>query len=344
MRFTFDHDHVLLAEAVRELLAKECTPADVRAAWNDEKERSPERWRKLAEMGVAGLTAPESHGGLGMDEVGLVCVLEETGRAALPEPVVEHTAVAVPLLGDIGGEVADAWLGKAAAGTALLSVGLAAMPFVVEADAADLLVLEGEGGLHAVGRDGVVLTPQPSIDGARRLFSVAWEPATATALLTGAAAAAAASLAFDRGALGASAQLLGVAQHLIDVTADYARERHQFGQPIGSFQAVKHHLANALGALELARPVVYRAAWSVAHDDPTRGVDVSMAKAYASDAANVAARVALQVHGAIGYTWECDLHLWMKRAWALGAAWGDARWHRRRVGDAVIDRGSSARF
>jgi alkylation response protein AidB-like acyl-CoA dehydrogenase len=335
MRFTFERDHVLLAEAVRDLLAKECTPADVRAAWEDGAPSS-DRWHKLAEMGVAGLTAPEAHGGLGVDEVGLVRVLEETGRAALPEPVVEHAAVAVPLLAEIGGGVADDWLPRAAAGTALLTVGLGGMPFVVEAGGADLIVLEAEGGLHAITRDGGVLTRQPSTDGARRLFSVAWEPARATLLVEGDAAAATAARAFDRGALGAAAQLLGVAQHLIDVTADYARERHQFGQPIGAFQAVKHHLANALLALELARPVVYRAAWSIAHDEATRSVDVSMAKAYASEAAHVAARVSLQVHGAIGYTWECDLHLWMKRAWALGAAWGDARWHRARVADAVV--------
>jgi alkylation response protein AidB-like acyl-CoA dehydrogenase len=287
-------------------------------------------------MGVTGLTAPEAHGGLGVDEIGLVRVLEETGRAGLPEPVVEHTAVAVPLLADIGGGVADDWLARAAAGDALLTVGLAGAPFVVEAGTADLIVLETESGLHAITRDGAVLTPQPSADGARRLFSVAWAPTSATLILEGEASAAAAARAFDRGALGTAAQLLGVSQHLIDVTAEYARERHQFGQPIGAFQAVKHHLANALVALELARPVVYRAAWSVAHDEPTRAVDVSMAKAYASDAADLAARIALQVHGAIGYTWESDVHLWMKRAWALAAAWGDARWHRERVAEAVV--------
>ena len=107
--------------------------------------------------------------------------------------------------------------------------------------------------------------------------------------------------------------------------------------PIGSFQAVKHHLANVALALEFARPLVYRAAWSSATGDPGRPVHVSTAKAHASDAASLAARVALQVHGAIGYTTEYDLHLWMKRAWVLAATWGDAPWHRARVGRAILD-------
>ena len=106
--------------------------------------------------------------------------------------------------------------------------------------------------------------------------------------------------------------------------------------PIGSFQAVKHHLANARLALEIARPLVYRAAWFIAHDDPEREVAVSLAKASASDAATLAARVALQCHGAIGYTTEYDLHLFMKRAWALAATWGDAAWHRARVERAIL--------
>src|SRR5439155_24977645 len=108
--------------------------------------------------------------------------------------------------------------------------------------------------------------------------------------------------------------------------------REQFGRPVGSFQAVKHHLADVLVQLELARPVVYRAAWSLAHRLPERSTHVSMAKACASDAAGEAARAALQCHGAIGYSFEHDLHLWMKRAWALARTWGDAAWHRARIG------------
>ena len=123
---------------------------------------------------------------------------------------------------------------------------------------------------------------------------------------------------------------------MLDLTVDYAKERQQFGVPIGSFQAVKHHLADARIAIEFARPLVYRAAWSVAEGDPESSIHVSMAKALASDAASLTARQALQCHGAIGYSYEYDLHLFMKRAWALVATWGDADWHRARVGRAIL--------
>jgi alkylation response protein AidB-like acyl-CoA dehydrogenase len=140
----------------------------------------------------------------------------------------------------------------------------------------------------------------------------------------------------DRGAIAVAAQLCGAATRVIDMTVEYAKARRQFGVPIGSFQAVKHHCADALLMVEYARPLVYRGAYSLSVEDPDRSVHASMAKAYASDAARLAARVGLQVHGAIGYTAEHDLQLWMKRAWALSTAWGDAPYHRRRVADAVL--------
>jgi len=122
---------------------------------------------------------------------------------------------------------------------------------------------------------------------------------------------------------------------MLDLTVGYVNERHQFGKPIGSFQAVKHHLADAALALELTRPAVWRAAWSVAHDEATRARDVSMAKAMASDTAEQVSRHALQCHGAIGYTVEADLHLYLKRTWALARSWGDSAHHTDRVADAL---------
>jgi alkylation response protein AidB-like acyl-CoA dehydrogenase len=130
--------------------------------------------------------------------------------------------------------------------------------------------------------------------------------------------------------------LCGLAAHLIETTADYVKERHQFGVPVGSFQAVKHHLANALIALGHARPAVYCAAWSIATTQPTLERDASFAKAYANEAAATAARVALQCHGAIGYTFEHDLHLWLKRVWSLQRAWGDTAQHRDRVASVIL--------
>jgi len=133
-----------------------------------------------------------------------------------------------------------------------------------------------------------------------------------------------------------AAELIGVARQLLDVTVEYAGQREQFDQPIGGFQAVKHHLADALLGIEFAAPAVYRAAWSLDQGTTTASRDASMAKAMAGDAAEATARAALQVHGAIGFTFEHDLHLWMKRAWALAAAHGSAAWHRARVAAAIL--------
>jgi len=142
-------------------------------------------------------------------------------------------------------------------------------------------------------------------------------------------------LARDRGALGTAALLVGLGQAMLDMTVAYVRERQQFSVPIGSFQAVKHHLADAALALEFARPAVWRAAWSVAHHEPTCARDASMAKAMASDAAQLVGRKALQCHGAIGYTVEADLHLYLKRTWALARSWGDSAHHTDRVAAAL---------
>jgi alkylation response protein AidB-like acyl-CoA dehydrogenase len=335
MRFVFSEDQRLFQSTVRDFLTKQCPPDEVRALWADPVGRSKPRWRGLAEMGVIGLLVAPEFGGLGMDEVDLVLLLEETGRAAMPEPVVETAAVATRLLAETApAALKERWLGAIAAGDAIVSVGLeAGGPYVTDAHVADLLLLERDGELHAVESGAFAIVAEPSVDGGRRIFRVEWTPSPATLLVTGAAPIAA---AFDRAALGTAAQLVGIADRMIEMTAEYARQREQFGKPIGSFQAVKHLLANALLKVDFARPAVYRAAWSVAHDEATRSRDVSMAKAFASEAVNESARVSLQIHGAIGYTWEHDLHLWMKKGWTLASAWGDAAWHRRRVSEWLL--------
>jgi alkylation response protein AidB-like acyl-CoA dehydrogenase len=284
----------------------------VRDAWTNDTGRSG-LWSRLGELGVLGVLAPEAHGGFGGAVLDLVLLLEETGRAALPEPVVEHAAVAMPLLD-----------GSRAAAAATGEITVTAAPPhgpTLYADTADLVLIDGEffdpGTLSMQGHE--------SVDGSRRLFAI------------DKAASGAAGGGFDRAALGVAAQLVGLADHMLTMTVEYAKERRQFGVPIGSFQAVKHHLADVALALEFARPLVYRAAWSIANNHGNRSAHVSMAKARASEAALRAGRVALQVHGAIGYTTEYDLHLWMKRAWALAASWGDAAWHDDRVGRAILD-------
>jgi alkylation response protein AidB-like acyl-CoA dehydrogenase len=312
VRFAFSDEQLAMRDAVRTFLENECPPKVVRDAWTNETGRSG-LWPRLGEMGVLGVLAPANRGGFGGDELDLVLLLEETGRAALPEPIVEHAAAALPLLD-------DERVAAAAAGDLTITV---APPsgLVPYATGADLVLYDDE----FVEPGALSLHPHESVDGSRRLYATA-APPTSTNLA-----------ASDRAALGVAAQLIGLADRMLSMTVDYAKERQQFGVPIGSFQAVKHHLANVALSLEFARPLVYRAAWSIARGDDARSVHIGMAKARASEAALLAGRVALQVHGAIGYTTEYDLHLFLKRAWALAASWGDAAWHADRVGRAILD-------
>ncbi len=341
MDFAFGDEQLEFRTQLRALTDKSCTPADIRESWASESGWSAARWAALAEMGVVGLTVPESAGGLGLGLVDLVLLLEEAGRAGLPEPLLETTALGVPVLVEAPGgraeELQAEWLPSIAAGRTVVAVGTAGMAAVPGAAAADLLILERGGQLHALPREATTTVARRALDGGRRPAAVSWEPSPGSLLLSGDAAGAAVASMKDRAAMGGGAVLLGVADRLITMTAAYAVDRIQFGVPIGSFQAVKHHLADALIRLEFARPAVYRAAWSLDHADPDGSAHASMAKALAADAATGAARVALQVHGAIGYTWEHDIHLWMKKAWSLAAAWGDAGFHRARVLGRLLD-------
>jgi alkylation response protein AidB-like acyl-CoA dehydrogenase len=333
MDFAFHQQQVEFRDQLRALAQARCTPADLRAAWESDLGWSPARWKALGEMGVTAVTVPEAFGGLGLGLVDLALLLEEAGRSGLPEPLTDTAAVAVPLLeglSDAGGELARRWLPPVAAGDAVVATASPGLPTMVTAGA-DVAIVFHHGSLHAVESPAAVSTRR-SVDGARRLWQLgARALAPSTALMGGEGATSAWHRACDRGAWAAAAVLVGVAGRLIDMTAGYATERRQFGRPIGSFQAVKHHLAGALVKLEFARPLVYRAAWSLDEAEPEAPRHVSMAKSAASDAATQAAAVGLQVHGALGYTWEHDLHLWMKRAWALAGAWGDAGWHRARL-------------
>ncbi|HKH88713.1 MAG TPA: acyl-CoA dehydrogenase family protein [Acidimicrobiales bacterium] len=320
MRFAFTAEQLELRDAVATLLSSLCPPAAIRAAWT----ASPglldrTAWEALWEMGVFEVLVPEAAGGLGLDWCSLVLVLEATGRAGLPHPVIETAAIASPLLAGHFAGVARA---------PMISASLAGSPAVCGSDA-DWLVIDHLGSLLLVPRAGVSGAEIESVDRARRLRAVeAIDAGVAEVLAAGPAAL---DGALDRAALGAAAQLLGLSQTMLDMTVAHVAGRHQFGVPVGSFQAVKHRLADALTELSFARPVVYRAAWSLSVGDSDAPAHVSMAKAMASDTAEVVGRAALQCHGAIGYSSEYDLHLFLKRAWALSRSWGSAGWHRRRV-------------
>lgn len=337
MYFGFREEQHLFSKTLGDLFKRECPPEVVRNAWSNSSGRTDGLWAHLAELGVLGVTVSEGAGGLSLTPVDQVLLMVEAGRAALPEPFMESTAVALPLLeGCPKEELKAQWLPKAVAGEALVLAGLEVNPYVPYGHQADLLLLARGDELHALTPEEIDFTLQPSVDRSRRLSRLTWTPTDGTRIATGETASGLISAATNRGALGSAAQQLGLAQAMLDLTVEYAGMREQFGRPIGSFQAVKHHLTNVLLRLEFAKPVVYRAAHSLATDDPSRDLHVSMAKLYADQAAGEAGKACLQVHGAIGYSFEHDLHLFMKRSWSLQNAWGSPAWHRDRVGNAIL--------
>ena len=314
MRFGLDDDREALRATARDLLSELCPPAAVRAAWTQAPD--PAAWRALAEAGALAVLVPESEGGLGLDETYLVGVVEEAGRAALPHPLTATALVAAPL--DVAGTTVTTNLG-------------ASSGIVPAATYAEAFLLRSDDGLRLYEAGEVEIEPVETVDASRHCARVS--PLTPGKLVTGDAAAVEA--AFERGVLGTAAELLGLSRRMLELTVGYAAQRHQFGKPIGSFQAVKHHLANARIQIEFAGPAVLYAAYSIAHGLAETGRAVSQAKWLATRAAAVAGRAALQCHGAIGYTTEHDLHLYLKRSWALLRTWGGADFHADRVAASI---------
>ncbi|HZC71032.1 MAG TPA: acyl-CoA dehydrogenase family protein [Jatrophihabitans sp.] len=298
MRFTPEPEQLAFATALRELFASSDVPVAARAWAAGDAAPGRKLWARLAELGVAEMAA---------DAVGLVLAFEELGRAAVPGPYVESVAVLPALIAIDADTMATLAMPPH-------------VPFAVDGCVADAVYLLRGSTLSTAS----AVATKASVDRARLLTEL--EPAQEVAEVHP-------SAAFGRGALAAAAQLLGAGAALLDRATDYATARRQFGRPIGSFQAVKHQLADAYVALELARPLLFGAA--IALGSATAERDVSAAKVACSDAAYRAARTALQVHGAIGYTAEYDLALWLTKVRALTFAWGTQRMHRDRVRRAI---------
>jgi alkylation response protein AidB-like acyl-CoA dehydrogenase len=270
MRLLPDPDALEFATGIRELLARSCDAEALRAAWDSGDGRVPGLWKRLAETGLTGLTVPEQYGGAGMDLTAAVPALVESGRAAAPEPVVE-TLAGVALLASAGGPVAAEWLPRVCAGEASLSIGQSHVPLTHGARWADLFLIADAGGIRAFSRDEVDVAEQPALD-----------PGVGYGLVTARGAGvelpeADGFAAFDTACVAVAAQLAGLAQAMLDMSVRYAGQREQFGKPIGTFQAVKHQLADVYVDVAFAVPVVHRAAWSVAHALPSRARDVSHA-------------------------------------------------------------------
>ena len=358
MDFTFTAEQRMMASAFRELLDEICSLQRLRAAADGSGDQADSdhavghetvgagiggddyeaHWRKFAGMGLLGVLAPEDQGGMGLTDVDFVLLAEEAGHAALPEPLVEHAGIAVPVLAELAAHPRVAQvLGSAAAGLTRVSVQHRVNPFVLGAARSNYLLLALGDEIHLVESARTQLVREPSIDPLRELFKVESQLNGSTRIATGQIAEQVSLRALARGTLYCAAQLVGLCARMIELATAYARERRQFGKQIGSYQAIKHQLATAQVKLELARPVLYAAATRVGSLDARAQAAISHAKMAATDAADLAARTALQVHGAMGYSWEVDLHFFMKRTWALAGAWGDRGFHMRRLSSLVLE-------
>ena len=317
MRFALDAEQRDFAASIDAALGAADVPAAVRA-WAD-GDTAPGRkvWNQLADLGVTALAVAEEFDGLAAHPVDLVVACERLGRWCVPGPVTESIAVAPILL------AADERSAALAAGELIATVALPpVVPWAVDAEAAGLVLLAADGAVA----DATAGEYHESVDPSRRLFTVT---------AAGPSQPADVARAFEFGALATAAQLVGAGQTMLDMTVEYAKQRSQFGRLVGSYQAIKHKLADAHIACELARPLLYGAALALAEQSPDTARDVSAAKAAAADAALLSARAALQTHGAIGYTTEHDLSQWLLRVQALRSAWGDPTFHRRRVLEAL---------
>lgn len=305
MDFRLTPDQIELRNAVRDYLEAEHGAETLRRL-DGGTGRDPAVWNGLVAMGLTGTLVPADAGGLGLGMVEAALLAIELGRANVSEPLADTALVAPPFL-------EAARQGEVAGGTLKIALAHPVNPWIADADQAGLIL----GGAAGAALD--------SVDPLRRLFA-----ADAVTELPG---------LLDHAALIAAAQMIGGAERMLALATAYAIERVQFGQPIGKFQAIKHHLATVAVRLEFARPVVLRAADALARDHARAPLLVSHAKIAATDAAMLAAETAIQVHGAMGYTYEVDLHFWMKRVWALAGAWGDRAFHIRRAEAAVLDGG-----
>ncbi|AQA02582.1 acyl-CoA dehydrogenase [Mycobacterium sp. MS1601] len=317
MNFEIDEDQRDFAKSIDAALGAADLPAAVRA-WSD-GDTAPARkvWATLTDLGVTALAVPEEQDGIGAHPVDLVVALERLGRWCVPGPVAESIAVAPVLL---AGDERNTAL---AAGELIATVAIPEVqPRAVDTEFAGLILV----GSGTEVRSGTAGEKHRCVDPSRTLSDVSagGDPWTADV-----------DRAVEFGALATAALLIGAGQAMLDMSVEYAKQRSQFGRAIGSYQAIKHKLADVHIALELARPLVYGAALSLADRSPDTARDVSAAKVAASDAGLLAARSSLQTHGAIGFTAEHDLSLWLLRVQALRAAWGDPATHRRRLLEAI---------
>jgi alkylation response protein AidB-like acyl-CoA dehydrogenase len=366
MDFAFTSDQQLLKNSARAFLDEHCKPATVRLLWEDPRGESEAMWKEMAQLGWLGLALPESYGGSDLGMVETAILLEELGRATYPGPYLPTVLVAAAINAAGTDAQKNRWLPAVCAGGARASLALldgemswapeaiatraektasgwklsGAKPFVAWAHVADIILVPARApeGLTLFlvnpGAAGFTQTPVTGMDLATRWVNLALDgvPVGAAEVLgaPGGGQALCETL-LRRGAVGAAAEMLGAARRCLDMAVAYAKVREQFGQPIGSFQAIRHKCAEMLLEVENSHAAVYYAAWAQDAGAEDADLAASVAKSYVGDAARKVCGEAIQVHGGIGFTWEYDLHLYFKRAKALEVQYGDAEYHRERI-------------
>jgi alkylation response protein AidB-like acyl-CoA dehydrogenase len=351
MHFGLTEEQELLQQTVREFAAKKLPAPRLRAIFDSGTGHDPALWRGAAEVGITGLIAPERYGGANLEMLDLALVFEVLGEAAMPGPFLGH-ALAVLALARGGSDAQrERWLPRLASGEAIGTVALAESPnawepgqwraslssgrisgakqHVPHASGADLLVVGTTSGLALVEREarGVAITPVDGVDRTRSLGHVALDGAPAERL----GGSDLAEVLLDAGRVLLAADAFGAAWKLIRATVEYALTRQQFGQPIGQFQAVKHQLANLAAETEPMRGLFWYAAHAFDHLPAERAAAAASAKAHITDRAADVARACVELHGGIGFTWECDVQFWVKRTMFDRTYLGNPQAQRERV-------------
>ena len=360
MDFDLSEDQLALRDGARALLDDRASTTQVRRVAETPERWDRDLWGAMVEQGWLGIAVPEAEGGVGYGPVELAVLLEEIGSHVAPAPFLP-TVLALEIfrrVGDVravertlGGDVRAciAWSkdrnavhAEPADGEWALSGRPDPVPWASVADIALVVASDGDG-LALFGVDLDLLgrpAPEPAMDLTR---PVAWLVLDRTPAWRLGGADLVRSLV-DLGATATSLEMLGGASRVLDLAVEYAKERVQFGRPIGSFQAVKHRCADMLVDVEGMRSTSYWAAWCLAADDPDQSIAASTAKTWGSDASKRVMASALQVHGGIGFTWEHDLHLYLKRAQLDQLSFGDAVVHRERLAGLLrpkVDAGES---
>ena len=320
MNFIFTEEQIQFKDAIKSFLAEECAPASIRDGWQKNQSFNLERWKNLIELGVLSSNLSEEKGGLGMDQVTLAMMVEEMGYAGLPEPVAEQIFLVNDVIPFLPKNITEAVESNYNDGTQYIALAhpLAPNPLFLN-DAAGLILLDNSE-CKFIAKDDMDFEIISSNDPSRELFKVS---SMNDAISTSENFDELNSAVSSRGSLMTAALLIGLAQKMIDLSSVYVLDRAQFGKPIGSFQAVKHMLADVAVKIEFAKPAVYRAAYSLSQNNPKSALHCAHAKLMCAQAAELACKNSIQAHGAMGYTWEMDLHIYMRKAWSMMACWGN---------------------